>query len=265
MAEIDGYKVIPLRLASDAEHCHSIYMKEHFIRLMDPNKPRGRTLFLLNVPPYVTEKSLENFFNHTGSVHSVTFAEKPGRDEAEKWIQNTTEFSNNEVPFKFKVAYVVFKTTNSVGRALQVSSIDLFSATTKETLIETGMQLWHSRYQNTLLDIEKTQTYIDQYMAAYDEREREAAAAAKNSEADPDGWVTVGKQGRNSGFEQKDTVIGKLEEKIEKGKKKKELSNFYTFQIRESKMKNIIELRKKFEEDKHKIETLKQTRRFRPF
>lgn len=284
MAEIDGYKgwrvtiynchklkhicfllVIPLKLAPDAEHCHSIYMREHFIRLMDPNKPKGRTLFLLNIPPYVTEKSLENFFQQTGSVISVTFAEKPGRDEAEKWLNNVTEFSNNETPFRFKVAYVVFKTTNSVDRALQITSIDLFSPTTKETTIESGMQLWHTQYQRKMLDVEKTQAYIDQYMAAYDEREREAAAAAKNSEADADGWVTVGKQGRNSGFEQKDTVIGKLEEKIEKGKKKKELSNFYTFQIRESKMKNIIQLRKKFEEDKQKIETLKQTRRFRPF
>ncbi|KAI8123151.1 hypothetical protein FF38_11770 [Lucilia cuprina] len=264
MVEIDGYKVVSLRLSPDVEHCHSIYMKEHFIRLMDPNKPKGRTLFLLNIPPYVTEKSLEEFFNRTSSVVSVTFAEKPGKNETDKWLQNITEFSNKETPFKFKVAYVVFKTTNSVGRALQITSIDLYDAT-GESIIDSGMQLWHSQYQRKLLDVAKTQKYIDEYMADYDEREREAAVAAKNSVADADGWVTVGKQGRNSGFEQKDTVIGKLEEKIERGRKKKELANFYTFQIRESKMKNIIELRKKFDDDKKKIESLKQTRRFRPF
>lgn len=256
---------MPLKLKANAEHCHSIYMKEHFIRLMDPNKPKGRTLFLLNVPPYVTEKSLEEFFNRTGSVVSVTFAEKPGRDETDKWLQNVTEFSNKEAPFKFKVAYVVFKTTNNVARALEVPSIDLFNETTGDSIIESGMQLWHTQYQAKILDVEKTQQYIDEYMAAYDEREREAAEAAKNSEADADGWITVGKQGKNAGFEQKDTVIGKLEQKMERGKKKKELTNFYTFQIRESKMKNIIELRKKFEDDKKKIESLKQTRRFRPF
>ncbi|XP_065354296.1 ribosomal RNA-processing protein 7 homolog A [Calliphora vicina] len=265
MVEIDGYKAVPLRVTANVEHCHSIYMKEHFIRLMDPNKPKGRTLFLLNIPPYVTEKSLELFFNRTGTVVSVTFAEKPGKEETDKWMQNITEFSNKEPPFKFKVAYIVFKTTNNVERALQINSIDLYNEATGDATIESGMQLWHSQYQLKQLDVAKTQKYINEYMADYDEREREAAAAAKNSEADADGWVTVGKQGRNSGFEQKDTVIGKLEEKLERGKKKKELSNFYTFQIRESKMKNIIELRKKFEDDKKKIETLKQTRRFRPF
>lgn len=232
---------------------------------MDPNKPKGRTLFLLNVPPYVTEKSLEGFFNQTGTVVSVTFAEKPGKDETDKWMQNVTAFSDREPPFKFKVAYIVFKTTNNVERSLQVTSIDLFNKATAEATIESGMQLWHTRYQQKLLDLAKTQKLIDEYIAAYDERDREAAAYSKNSEADADGWVTVGKQGKNSGFEQKDTVIAKLEDKIERCKKKKELSNFYTFQIRESKMKNIIELRKKFEEDKKKIESLKQTRRFKPF
>lgn len=240
-------------------------MKEHFIRLMDPNKPKGRTLFLLNVPPYVTEKSLEAFFNQTGTVTSVSFAEKPGKDETDKWMQNVTAFSAKEPPFKFKVAYIVFKTTNNVERALQVSSIDLFNKATGEATIESGMQLWHSQYQQKILDVAKTQKLVDAYMADFDKKEREDAAASKNSEADADGWVTVGKQGKNSGFEQKDTVIGKLEKKIERGKNKKELANFYTFQIRESKMKNIIELRKRFEDDKKKIESLKQIRRFKPF
>ncbi|XP_013102442.1 ribosomal RNA-processing protein 7 homolog A [Stomoxys calcitrans] len=265
MPEIEGYKVVPLRVTPDSEHCHSIYMKEHFIRLMDPNKPKGRTLFLLNVPPYVTESSLETFFQNIGPVVSVTFAQKAGRDEDHKWQQKITEFSNIETPFSFKVAYIVFKNTNSVSRSLEVRSIDLFSPTSKESYIVSGMQLWHTQYMNRILDVEKTQAYIDEYMAAYDEKEREAVEAAKTSEADADGWITVGKQGNNSGFEQTEANIGKLEDKIERGRKKKELSNFYTFQIRESKMKNIVELRKKFEEDKKKIETLKQTRRFRPF
>lgn len=240
-------------------------MKEHYIRLIDPNKPRGRTLFLLNVPPYVTEKSLEVFFNRTGSVTSVSFAEKPGRDETNKWKQNSGEFSNKASPFKFKVSYIVFKTTNNVERALEISSIDLFDDLTGQPTFESGMQLWHSEYQQRALDASETQKYIEEYITDYDEREKQAAIDAKNTEADADGWVRVGRQGVNSGFEQKDTVLAKVDEKLERSKKKKELKNFYTFQIRESKMKNIIELRKKFQDDKRKIESLKQTRRFKPF
>ncbi|XP_034474645.1 ribosomal RNA-processing protein 7 homolog A [Drosophila innubila] len=266
MTEIEGYKVVPLRITPDAKNCHSIYMREHFIRLMDPNKPKGRTLFLLNVPPYVTETSLQTFFKCAGNVESVLFAAKPGRDETAKWYEGMeVPFSNAQTPFKFKVAYVVFQKGSSIGRALAIQSIDLYNSS-GESLIKTGMELWHDEYENNfILDVAKTQAKIDAYMADYDKRERAELEAAKTSEADADGWVTVGKEGRNAGFEQKESVIGRLENKLAKDKKTKELKNFYTFQIRESKLQNIVELRKKYEEDKRKIELLKQSRRFRPF
>lgn len=240
-------------------------MREHFIRLMDPNKPRGRTLFLLNIPPYVTEDSLRTFFKKIGAVISVCFAAKPGRDETEKWKQNCDEFSTTEPPYKFKVAYVVFQKSNSVEKALKVTSLDLFNPDSSESYVESGMQLWFTQYEQRILNEDVTQELIDKFMANYDEREKTALEAAKNSEADANGWVTVGKQGRNAGFEQKESTLNRLEDKLNPGKKKKELENFYTFQIRESKMKNIIDLRRKFEEDKKKIEILKKTRRFRPF
>lgn len=260
------FTVLPLRMTADAKNCHSIYLREHFIRLMDPNKPKGRTLFLLNVPPYVTEESLKTFFQRIGNVESVLFAAKPGREETAKWYEGLDiPFSNTQAPFKFKVAYVVFQKSSSIDRALALQSIDLYNGS-GECLVKTGMELWHDEYQNNfLLDMAITQAQIDAYMAGYDKREREAAEAAKTSEADADGWVTVGKDGRNAGFEQKESVIGRLENKLAKDKKTKELKNFYTFQIRESKMQNVVEMRKKYEEDKRKIELLKQSRRFRPF
>ncbi|KAH8376807.1 hypothetical protein KR093_001436, partial [Drosophila rubida] len=262
-----SFTAVPLKVTSDATNCHSIYMREHFIRLMDPNKPKGRTLFLLNVPPYVTETSLETFFKRIGNVESVLFAAKPGRDETTKWYEALeVPFSSAHTPFKFKVAYIVFQKSNSISRALALESIDLYNSNGGESLIKTGMELWHDEYENNfILNVAKTQAKINAYMADYDKRERAAQEAAKNSEADADGWVTVGKDGRNAGFEQKESVIGRLEDKLAKDKKTKELKNFYTFQIRESKMQNIVELRKKYEEDKRKIELLKQSRRFRPF
>ncbi|XP_017464868.1 PREDICTED: ribosomal RNA-processing protein 7 homolog A [Rhagoletis zephyria] len=267
MPDIEGYKVTPLRLTADRplELCPQIFMREHFIRLEDASKPKGRTLFLLNVPPYVSEQSLGRFFRKSVDVlNKVSFAERPGRNESEKWQKYIIPFSSSAVPFKFKVAYVVFQKSTGVQRSLQLSSIDLFNSD-GDCVLESGMQLWHSQYEERILDETEAQARIDKYMEAYDKREKKALEAAKNSEADADGWVTVGKQGRNAGFEQKESVVGRLEEKIVRGKKKKELDNFYTFQIRESKMKNIVELRKKFEEDKQKIEALKKTRRFRPF
>ncbi|XP_017041291.1 ribosomal RNA-processing protein 7 homolog A isoform X2 [Drosophila ficusphila] len=242
-------------------------MREHFIRLMDPNKPKGRTLFLLNVPPYVTEESLRTVFGRAGSIEAVEFAAKPGKDETIKWYEGTAEpFSSARPPFAFKVAYIVFQNSSSIGKALALKSIDLFSSS-GECIIKTGMELWHEEYEgNYLVEAKTAKVQVSKFMAGYDKRERAAAEEARTGEADADGWVTVGKEGRNAGFEQKASVIGRLEQKVAKQtSQSKELKNFYTFQIRESKMQNIVEMRKKFEEDKRKIELLKQSRRFKPF
>ncbi|XP_017130912.1 ribosomal RNA-processing protein 7 homolog A [Drosophila elegans] len=266
MVELEGYVVVPLRTTPQAKYCHSVYMREHFIRLMDPNKPKGRTLFLLNIPPYVTEDSLKTVFGRAGTIEAVEFAAKPGKEETIKWYEGTGEpFSTTRPPFSFKVAYVVFQKSSSIGKALALKSIDLFNSS-GECIVQTGMQLWHEEYEGSyLMETRKAKLQINKYMAGYDKRERAAAKAAKTGEADADGWVTVGKEGRNAGFEQKASVIGRLEQKVARDHKSKELKNFYTFQIRESKMQNIVEMRKKFEEDKQKIALLKQSRRFKPF
>ena len=52
---------------------------------------------------------------------------------------------------------------------------------------------------------------------------------------------------------------------LKKKKKDTELKNFYRFQIREEKMKQLDQLRRKFDEDKKKVERMKATRKFNPF
>jgi ribosomal RNA-processing protein 7 len=48
-------------------------------------------------------------------------------------------------------------------------------------------------------------------------------------------------------------------------KKNTELKNFYRFQIRDDKMKQLDVLRKKFEEDKERVIKMKEARKFNPF
>ncbi|XP_070855588.1 ribosomal RNA-processing protein 7 homolog A-like isoform X3 [Drosophila suzukii] len=244
-----GGLLVPLRTKPNSKSCHSVFMREHFIHLMDPNKPKGRTLFLLNVPPYVAEDSLNTVFSRAGSIQAVEFAVRTGKEETTKWYESTGEtFSYARPFFIFKVAYIVFEKASSINKALALGSIDLFN-TSGECIVKTGMELWHEEYdKNYLLEAYKAKVQIRKYMAGYDKRERAATEAAKSGESDADGWVTVGNEGRNAGFKQKASLIGRLEQKI-----------------RESKMQNIMEIRKKFEEDKRKIELLKQSRRFKPF
>jgi ribosomal RNA-processing protein 7 len=51
----------------------------------------------------------------------------------------------------------------------------------------------------------------------------------------------------------------------EKKRKRKELDNFYKFQMRDAKLQRIEDLKSKFEGDKEKQLKMKQERKFKPF
>lgn len=91
------------------------------------------------------------------------------------------------------------------------------------------------------------QADIDSFMDAHDKKVADEQMLLKETEgeADEDGWVTVTKKGRKPGFARKESVEQKVLEKEGKKKSKKQLLNFYTFQIRESKMnRKIIDIMK---------------------
>jgi ribosomal RNA-processing protein 7 len=58
---------------------------------------------------------------------------------------------------------------------------------------------------------------------------------------------------------------GKPAKRSHKKKKTSELKNFYSFQIKEQKMKQLDILRKKFEENKSQIQRMREQRKFNPF
>ena len=47
--------VIPLKVKEDSKTSHYLYVKEHLVRDNNQQKPRNKTLFVINVPPYCTE------------------------------------------------------------------------------------------------------------------------------------------------------------------------------------------------------------------
>lgn len=128
-----------------------------------------------------------------------------------------------------------------------------------------GTQKWTNEYMNSLVDEKTLEAEVNEYMKAFEAREQEEREEAKKTEVDEDGWTVVKRGKASGGFQQKESILNALEDKIEKGKEKKEFNNFYAFQIRQSKQKHIVSLRKKFAQDKLKIEAMKKARRFKPF
>merc|ERR1711918_173669 len=117
---------------------------------------------------------------------------------------------------------------------------------------------------------------VDEYMEQFEKKEREEEEkrmALLNGEPDEDGFITVVHNKRKAlMFDQKegrDKDTNKMERRLARragrGKKKKsktELSNFYTHQLRESKKKQLEELRIRFQEDKKRIQKMKEARKF---
>ena len=75
------------------------------------------------------------------------------------------------------------------------------------------------------------------------------------SEPDEDGFITVTRR-------EKGDVVEPETKKINRAVN---LEDFYKFQKREKREKKMEELRRKFEEDKIKIEKAKQGRKFKPY
>lgn len=251
--------VIHLKTSSDSITSHTLYVKQHTVREENKNKPGDRTLFVLNVPPFVDENFLTALFTKAGKISRTQLCDKPTSNE-----KDSDDALFNEKPkVGYKVAYIVFENPNGLKEALQIKEL---KPTENSPKINSGVAKFIKDYNDSIPNIKYLKEKINLYMENYDRQTKEKIESEKAlTEADDEGWITVTKQSKRPGFERKESVTNKIAMDKIAHQEKKELKNFYTFQIRESKMNHIITLRQKFEEDKKKIALLKQSRRFKPF
>ncbi|XP_077562049.1 ribosomal RNA-processing protein 7 homolog A [Haemaphysalis longicornis] len=260
----DVFRTMPVKFSNDTRSFHMMLFKEHSVREKSEHKPPGKTLFVVNVPPYCNEESLERVFGDCGKVAKVWLQKVPSSG---KPVESASQFFPSAPPVTgFKVAYVVFVKEASVRRALELSVKEprvLFPDGGSDVV---GMAKWCNDYKARFFDAEKVQKEVDTYMEDYDARLEEEKRRAKEMDGVPDeeGWIKVTKYGKRPVIPRTDAVIHKVNSAEKKKRSQKELVNFYSFQIRESKMERIAQLRKKFEEDKRRISLMKASRRFKP-
>ncbi|XP_053669800.1 ribosomal RNA-processing protein 7 homolog A [Anopheles nili] len=256
MYSAEDFTGITLKFEKDDTQGHQLFIKENASKAVCKQKPSGRTLYVLNVPPYATEEALLHAFTKAGTVERVVLQEKPSDKESapiDVMAKNV---------FCFKVAYVVFEKATSLKKVLKTRKINPLHS--EETQLLTGVAKWSKEYQERIPDPAKLQKEIDEYMESYDQKVEQKKIEEQNNAADEDGWVKV--SSKNSGvFTQKQAVVKKLENKLDSDRNTKELKNFYTFQIREAKKNDIISLRKKYDRDLKKMEQIKKAKRFKPY
>ncbi|RDX53727.1 hypothetical protein OH76DRAFT_1342175 [Lentinus brumalis] len=179
-------------------------------------------------------------------------------------------------------AYVVFLDASSLARALKPPQKPYVWPVDTETPL--GLAHYSTLYSFLRPPLDVVRAHADSWMEAFEHEQAKKRQESKyhKGEAivDEDGFTLVtrggaygktlgggvgvaSKQFVNEHGEGAGTGGGKRHRK--KKTEKKEKDAFYAFQIHEKKRKEIIDLKKKFEEDKANIEKLKQSRKFKPY
>lgn len=259
---VNNFRCMETRLDDKCLAGHTMFYKQHDVRYSHFTKPTGRTLLVLNVPPYCDKKSFTRVFGVAGSIKAVIFEEKPSG--AKEQNISTSLFAKKE-SLGFKVAYVVFNKAPALKKALQMDwPIAVFSS--KEHTIPTGLSKWIQEYEQSFIKVKDLSSEIENYMQQFDARKarEDEDMRMKDGQPDADGWITVTKH-TNKSFARTQHDETKVSAKEKKNQKEKKLINFYSFQMKESKMEHLVQLRQKFEEDKKRIAAMKAARKFKPY
>ncbi|CAG8728319.1 314_t:CDS:2 [Acaulospora morrowiae] len=194
---------------------------------------------------------------------------RPRIGTADKYKLLTREFyGSRTLLIPASSAYVIFESSEGLNNALNMSQkMRLWKS--RHSILPLGLDKWIKEYKDLRCDPKELQKEVDEYMRKFEEAEqkRRQELEAKHNQPDEEGFITVTRTGRrNVNTDGTITVTAAKPEEVKDLKpKNKELVDFYRFQTRETKRNRLVDLRKKFEEDKQKIAKLKANRRFRPY
>lgn len=246
---MNGFEKLPVCFTNPggAQSTHIIFCKRHTVRQASEKTPNGLTLFTLGWPPYSRSEMVQDLFSRVGLVSAVYMCDRPGHLEE-------SEQGDASQSGRGGVGYVVFSSADEVDGALKMCNV-------KEPVVcacnqgSCGLQKWCEEYAKERRSLSSLEALVEQVVKRYELKKKEDKdERTKTGEPDEEGWVTVTRK--------RALPVGRQEKKK---RKKKELLNFYNFQQRETQRQRIAELRKKFEEDKRRVEQMREKRKFKPF
>ena len=134
-----------------------------------------------------------------------------------------------------------------------------------------GIKKWKRNHNNRIIpneDLDELKKSIETFVQEMDDK-REDAKSKAEEEAEPDdeGWVTISRNSKKKstiGAGRSEKVKARLKAREAKKRKNRELRNFYKFQLKETKLKKLSDLREKFEVDKERQRKMIADRKFRP-
>lgn len=236
------------------QRMHFIYYKQHSTRIKTREFPEDKTLFVVNLPVDASFKVLKKLFKDCGTLERFVVKQK-------------SEFGfslNSSILKSGTSAHLIFKEDDAIKH---ISTLDQLEYPVPKKL---GIQKWLTDYLEMIPDSASLRKSIDQELLEFEEMEKlqKLKALEARNMPDKDGFVTVTRRGRrNTNKDGAGAIVSAIDPRELKNIKPKEqkLVDFYRFQKREAKKNALDELRKKFEQDKLKIQKLKDNRKFKPY
>ncbi|XP_025782320.1 ribosomal RNA-processing protein 7 homolog A [Puma concolor] len=232
-----GYSAIPIKFSEKQQASHYLYVREHRVREGTKSSwPQKRTLFVLNVPPYCTEECLARLLSPCGPVQSVELQEKP--DLADRSEEPKSKFFHPTPVRGFQVAYVVFQKPGGVSAALALKGPLLVS--TDSHPVKSGV---HSQYRGDVGHL-RPGPWLPGGLG-----ERVLALALAPASA-----------GGRALQQVSECCSGECLGEVPRGLLTPPKPPSFTLGLWD-----LAQLRKKFEEDKQRIELMRAQRKFRPY
>ncbi|KAI9028595.1 ribosomal RNA-processing protein 7-domain-containing protein [Hyaloraphidium curvatum] len=263
---------------------HNLLFRRHESRKSDDPLPRGRTLFCTGIPADATDFHLANLFAECGPVERVVW----GDSDRDRQLGAEEDPFDALLPLRpvpylphpaGTTVHVVFREVDSVDLALAMKPLERRWDGTVPEGADTGerganlvgTEKWKYFDEATHPDQRKLAELVDGWIERFETEERSArlSALAQRNLTDEEGFTLVvrAKKGRNTARGRGGATVQSFrrEDAAAVKPKKKELQDFYRFQIRQKKVGELVELRRKFEEDKKKIADMREKRKFRPY
>jgi ribosomal RNA-processing protein 7 len=270
----EGNRVLTLQYTATSEAAHQIFFQPHRVKkenYAEETKPAGRTLFLSNLPTWASRAAVKKLFQCNGPVEEVYLQKTPSAGKPPRQNKDLIDPNDGDAAIGrgFRYGYVVYERPSSMHNAMQKMDLKTPKALyDDEKKPEVGVEKWRQEYNDAIVsDLAALMADIETRVAAAD-RVKEAVVEAeeKAGEEDDDGWVTVSRTSNKKGKVGKisDKAQSKVKAREARKRKRKELDNFYKYQVKESKLARMDELKEKFEEDKKRQLVMKQDRKFRP-
>ncbi|KAL8917317.1 MAG: hypothetical protein Q9172_005902 [Xanthocarpia lactea] len=302
--EISGYKILSLRLPPLPSYpvpaTHYLYIRPHEPKL--PTPAAARSLFLVNVPFDSTDLHIKHLFSvqiglPPGRIEEVQFEGSKKRignvegavaepKKEKKGLKRKRGYGHGDIEELDGIALPATwdRDLRIDGRTAVVMFVDRPSMEAANKFVkrckkEGIMPIWGEGMEGRIpsLGLER---YLNHHKLQYPNREqvleavnvymtefaaREAAQvrlqARQRQVPDEDGFITVTKGGRTAPARQD----AAQELAVKQKDKQKGLEDFYRFQTREKKKAKAVELMRKFEDDKEKVQRMKERRgMFRP-